>query len=194
MSNHDNGSQAVCPRISGMSNHPCDHESTSMEIDDAGFSRFEAAISAKPPLTLNGIPRRNIECDTSKERLGTETNDIGPFMHLLRPLHLRDTLLEGRMLDIFVNQQRQLICEGWQPDLVLGRLDIDLDLLFVVAKIDSHPTTLNRCVTRVAVQHGSLGVPETYGLVVLITRYLRVRLPAETTQPRAIIAQLHDSG
>lgn len=195
MSNDDSGLRALCPRIAEAPTGPCDRESTSKETDHDGLSRFGAAISAKQPLKLRDIPqRRQIKRIMSKGRLGTETNNIGPFMHLLRPLHLQDTLPEGQMLDTFVNQQRQLICEGWQPDLVLGRSDIDLDLLFVVAKIESHPTILNRCVTGVAVQHGSLGVPETCGLVVLVNGYLCVRLPAETRQPSAIIAELHDSG
>lgn len=115
-------------------------------------------------------------------------------MHLLRPLHLQETIPQGQFLDEFVNQQRQLISEGWQPELVLGRSDIDLDLVFVEARIHSDPTTVSRFVTRVATQQDSLGVPETCGLVVLLTRYLRVRLLAETSRAEAIIAQLQCSG
>lgn len=179
MNDHNNCVQSLGFHVSKMFSGPC--ESISTRIDEGGLSQFGAAVSAKQPLKLKRSPhRREVEREKSKTIVSAETNHIGPFMHLLRPLHLQETLPEGRMLDAFVNQQRQLIVEGCQPELVLGKSDIDLDLVFVVAVIDSDTTTLNRCATRVAMQHGSLGVPETCGLVVLLTRYLRVRLPAET--------------
>lgn len=96
------------------------------------------------PFRMNRLPqRREIEHRRSKKSASRGTDHTEAFMYLLRPLHLQETLPECQMLDAFVNQQRQLICEGWQPELVLGRSDIDLDEVFVVAKIESDPTTLN---------------------------------------------------
>ncbi|KAL1586343.1 hypothetical protein WHR41_05389 [Cladosporium halotolerans] len=151
---------------------PC--EPAGKGSDEDGISQSGAAASAMQPFRLNRLPqRRETEHRRSKKSASRGTDHTEAFMHLLRPLHLQETLPECQMLDAFVNQQRQLICDGWQPELVLGNVDIDLDEVFVVARIESDPTTLNRYVTRTAMQHGSLGVPETCGLVTLITRYLR---------------------
>lgn len=165
---------------SRMSSEPS--ESSRKGNDEDEFSQFGAAVSAKQPFKLRRNPDgREVGRKKSDKRVSTQSKSIGALTHLLRPLHLQGNIPEGHILDAFVNRQRQLISEGWQPELVLGGSDIDLDLVFGVARIDHDPTTLSRCVTQVATQHDSLGVPETCGLVVLLTRYLRVRLPATTS-------------
>lgn len=98
--------------------------------------------------------------------------------HLRTPQNLVDSNFWCQSAMDYIACLRRLLTNRWPENVVLGPTRTDVDWLFIYTVQETPFLAMSQWIAQVISTFEVLGVPEKLGLMVLYTRYFKVRYPS----------------